>query len=55
MFTTVMLWICIVNSILCGISCFIGTFTKKTVNERLAHFLAFTYYIAVTYFLIGLI
>ena len=52
---TVMLWICIVFSILCGVSCFIGSFTKKTVNERLAHFIAFTYHIAVIYFLIDLI
>ena len=53
MLTTVMLWICIVITLLSSIFSFIYSFTKKTTNERVPYFIAFIYYIAVIYFLIN--
>ena len=55
MITTVMLWICIVITLLSSIFSFIYSFTKKTTNERVAYFISFLYQCSLLYFLIGLI
>ena len=53
MITTVMLWICIVITLLSSIFSLCYTFTKPLVNERVVYFISFLYQCAVIYFLIN--
>lgn len=53
MITTVMLWICIVITLLSSMFGLCYTFTKPSVNERVAYFISFLYQCALLYFLIN--